>query len=143
MPDGLDEMMAKVKGRATRPPKVSVTPSLHPRIRAAESPASVPSEEVSALAQAPVSTSADERVSAKAHAPIPPGRPVRVARLPVTAEQDLWLRTVCAAALADGTRLSEATVLKLALDRLRAGGVGWPALREAVLAETRQRARRR
>ncbi len=80
---------------------------------------------------------------AAALAPLPPGRPVRVARLPVTAEQDLWLRTVCASALADGTRLSEATVLRLALDRLRAGGAGWSELRDAVAGETRARTRRR
>lgn len=132
-------MMAKVGSHPTRPPKVPVTPSLHPRTRSGQSPASPPSEEMSALAEAPLSTSAHERTSPMAQAPIPSGRPVRVARLPVTAEQDLWLRTVCASALADGTRLSEAAVLRLALDRLRAGGGGWPELREVVLAEARQR----
>jgi hypothetical protein len=143
MPDGLDSMMAKVGSRATRPPKVPVTPSLHPRTWSGQSPASPQSEEISALSEAPLSTSAHERISPKAQAPIPSGRPVRVARLPVTAEQDLWLRTVCASALADGTRLSEATVLRLALDRLRDAGATWPELRTALLTEPRTRVRRR
>lgn len=72
-------------------------------------------------------------------APLQSGRPVRVARFPLTAEQDLWLRTVCASALADGTRLSEATVLRLALDRLRQQGAEWADLREVILTETRAR----
>ncbi|MHB8324700.1 MAG: hypothetical protein ACYDHB_09820 [Candidatus Dormibacteria bacterium] len=68
---------------------------------------------------------------------------MRVARLPVTAEQDLWLRTVCASALADGTRLSEATVLRLALDQLRDAGATWPELRTVLLTEPRTQVRRR
>ena len=143
MPDGLDSMMAKVGSRATRPPKVPVTPSLHPRTFSGQSPASPPSEAMSALAEAlSRSTSAHERMSARTQAPLQSERPVRVARLPLTAEQDLWLRTIRASALADGTRLSEATVLRLALERLRAGGAGWPELEEVALNETRQRTRR-
>lgn len=81
-------------------------------------------------------------MSAEAHAPLPHGRPVRVARLPVTSDQDHWLRTVCAAALAEGTRLSEATILRLALDRLRGGSTGWPELRTTILTESKRRSRR-
>ena len=153
MPDVLDSMMAKVGGRAQRPPKVPVTPSLHPRTWGGQSegagaleqaPLSASADKrTSRKADRPLSTSAHERIGAKAQTPISPGRPVRVARLPVTAEQDLWLRMVCASALADGTRLSEATVLRLALDRLRAGGAGWPELRDAVVGETRARTQRR
>lgn len=152
MPDGLDSMMAKVGSRATRPPKVPVTPSLHPRTWAGQSEGvgasareplrASANERISSRADTPLRASAHERISPKAQAPMPSGRPVRVARLPLAAEQDLWLRTVCASALADGTRLSEAAVLRLALDRLRARGAGWPDLREALAAETRARTRR-
>jgi hypothetical protein len=46
-------------------------------------------------------------------------------------------------ALREGIRVSEGDVLRVAVDRLRTRGAGWAELGEAVLAETRQRSRRR
>jgi hypothetical protein len=53
------------------------------------------------------------------------------------------LHAVVADALREGVRVSEADVVRVAVDLLRTGKAGWPELRKAVLAETRERARRR
>jgi hypothetical protein len=67
----------------------------------------------------------------------------RRSKVTLSPEQDRWMRGILADALRDGVRLSEGDVLKLALDRLRAGVAGWSELREAVLVEAKARTRRR
>ncbi len=160
MPDVLDSMMAKVGGRAQRPPKVPVTPSLHPRTWEGQSPASGASDAVSAVDAVPTTS--------RAHDPVPPEADVprsrrghrdqgTVAQMPtktagayaprrgkvqLRADQESWLNGFVADAMREGVRVSEGDVLRLALDRLRAGGAGWPELREAVAGEIRARTRR-
>ena len=46
-------------------------------------------------------------------------------------------------ALAAGEHVAEAVVLRVALDRLRAHGAGWPELRADLAAEAKARTRRR
>jgi len=45
-------------------------------------------------------------------------------------------------ALAAGEHVAEADVLRVALDRLRAHGAGWPDLQADLAAETKARTRR-
>ena len=153
MPDGLDSMMAKVGSRATRPPKVPVTPSLHPRTWGGQTPAAPRSEEKSALAQEPMTPSAHgastprgqgdlgtpAHVPAKAAGTYAPRR----GKVQLRADQEAWLHGLVADAIREGMRVSEGDVLRLALDRLRVGGAGWPDLRDALAAETRARTQRR
>lgn len=75
-----------------------------------------------------------------------PDRPTFAARkvqVQLRVEQESWLHAVVADALREGVRVSEADVVRVAVDLLRTGKAGWPELRKAVLAETRERARRR
>ncbi len=153
MPDGLDSMMAKVGSRAQRPPKVPVTPSLHPRTLGGQSPAAPPSEEKSEAAQEPMTPSAQGASTPRghgdqgkaAHVPTKAGGAYapRRGKIQLRADQESWLNDLVADAMREGVRVSEGDVLRLALDRLRAGGAGWHELRDAVVAETRARTRRR
>ena len=58
------------------------------------------------------------------------------------AEQESWLHGLVADAIREGARVSEGTWFGSRSTALRAGGAGWSELREALLAETRARARR-
>lgn len=56
--------------------------------------------------------------------------------------RERWFYGPVADLIRDEVRLSETAVLRLALDRLRGERAAWPELRDAVLAETRERGRR-
>lgn len=74
------------------------------------------------------------------------GRPSFAARklqVQLRVEQEEWLHRIVADGLRDGVRVSEADVVRVAMDRLREGRAGWSELREAILTETKQRSRRR
>ena len=74
------------------------------------------------------------------------GRPSFAARklqVQLRVEQEEWLHRIVADGLRDGVRVSEADVVRVAVDRLREGRAGWSELRDAILAETKQRSRRR
>ena len=67
----------------------------------------------------------------------------RKVQVQLRSEQEEWLHRILADGLREGVRVSEADVVRVAMDRLREGTAGWSELREAILAETKQRARRR
>lgn len=140
MPDGLDQMLAKVGGRGARSSKVPITPSLHPK---ATPPAS-------ALVPVPPSprgdtTPAPQKVRPKPSLPASsaPAYAARRGKIQLRSDQERWLHGLIADALRESVRVSEGDVLRVAVDRLRARGAGWTELRESILAETRQRSQRR
>ncbi len=67
----------------------------------------------------------------------------RKVQVQLRSEQEEWLHRILADGLREGIRVSEADVVRVAMDRLREGKAGWSELREAILVETKQRARRR
>ena len=67
----------------------------------------------------------------------------RKVQVQLRSEQEEWLHRILADGLREGVRVSEADVVRVAMDRLREGKAGWSELREAILVETKQRARRR
>lgn len=146
--NGLDVLRSKV---GSKPPLVPAVPSMHPRSDAAKIPSSQAPEPASFPAPKLVSAETPDTVSRRAQrrppSPQPPAaRPTfaeRVSRVQLRADQEAWLRRLLGEAMAAGEHVAEADVLRVALDHLREGKTGWSALREAVLAETRQRARRR
>lgn len=72
-----------------------------------------------------------------------PSFAARKLQVQLRVEQEEWLHRIVADGLRDGVRVSEADVVRVAMDRLRERKAGWPELREAILAETKQRSRRR
>ena len=72
-----------------------------------------------------------------------PSFAARKLQVQLRVEQEEWLHRIVADGLRDGVRVSEADVVRVAMDRLREGKAGWSELREAILAETKQRSRRR
>ena len=153
MPDGLDQMLAKVGSRKVRSPNVPITPSLHPKDTSGSS-APVPSSP-----SAPGDTTPPPRpalpIGKATFSPIndmprtliptigPSTYAARRGKIQLRSDQEGWLHGLIADALREGVRVSEGDVLRVAVDRLRAGRAGWSELRDAVLAETRSRARRR
>lgn len=156
--DGLTALQRKV---AARPPLVPAVPSLHPRALPAPSPATGLSEDVGAVAQEPTGTRGhgvmtpsaqgavtsrghgDQKAAAKVSAGVAGGFAARRGKVQLRADQETWLHGLVADAIREGVRVSEGDVLRLALDRLRAGKAEWAELREAILAEIQQRSRRR
>ena len=67
----------------------------------------------------------------------------RKVQVQLRSEQEEWLHRILADGLREGVRVSEADIVRVAMDRLREGKAGWSELREAILAETKQRSRRR
>lgn len=72
-----------------------------------------------------------------------PSFAARKLQVQLRVEQEEWLHRIVADGLRDGVRVSEADVVRVAMDRLREGRAGWSELREAIFAETKQRSRRR
>ena len=72
-----------------------------------------------------------------------PSFAARKLQVQLRVEQEEWLHRILADGLRDGVRVSEADVVRVAMDRLREGRAGWSELRDAILAETKQRSRRR
>jgi hypothetical protein len=140
VPDGIDQMLAKVRGRGARSPKVPITPSLHPK---GETPAS-------AVVPVPPSPRGDTTPSPQRIRPTQsprvnsgPAYAARRGKVQLRSDQESWLHGLIADALREGIRVSEGDVLRVAVDRLRTGQASWPELKEAILAETRGRSRRR
>jgi hypothetical protein len=140
MPDGLDQMLAKVGGRGTHSPKVPITPSLYPKAssqaRAPGPPSPSPRGDTTPPAQA-------ARTRGRIPSSSAPPYAARRGKIQLRSDQESWLHGLIADALREGIRVSEGDVLRVAVDRLRTRGAGWAELGEAVLAETRQRSRRR
>ncbi len=143
--NGVDALMKRVG--SSRPPLVPAVPPMHPRQRAA------PSEGVSTVAQEPTAPSAQGAVTPRSHGVTGTAAkvPTRVTgtyaprrgKVQLREDQETWLNGLVADAIREGVRFSEGDVLRLALDRLREGKADWAALREAILAETKARTRRR
>jgi hypothetical protein len=143
-PAGIDKLTELI----SRPRRV--TPSLIGGRRAQELSPNAARPDVVSSAPKQVKTSSSREVGTaeppKEPAPEASSRPVFAARkvqVQLRAEQETWLHTIVATALSQGVRVSEADVVRVAVDRLRTGKASWPELKEAILAETRGRSRRR
>ena len=142
--DGLDALEEMIQ----RPRRV--TPSLAGGRRGHAEPPTSGGEGVEASTPPDVATSPLKDVQTARRAKVPmreggdrPSFAARKLQVQLRVEQEEWLHRIVADGLRDGVRVSEADVVRVAMDRLREGKAGWSALRGAILAETKQRARRR
>ena len=138
--DGLTALQRKV---AARPPLMPALPPMHPRSEATKAP-SLPAPELASVgASNTVARKAQRRPLSAQSAASRPTFAERVSRVQLRTDQDAWVRRLLSEAMAAGDHVAEADVLRVALDRLREGKAGWAELREAILAETERRSRRR
>ncbi|MDA8332011.1 MAG: hypothetical protein M0027_12605 [Candidatus Dormibacteraeota bacterium] len=85
----------------------------------------------------------DEDLSQSFDAAARPTVAERVSRVQLRTDQEVWVRRLLSEAMAAGVHVAEADVLRVAIDRLRAGGAGWPGLRVVLTVEATARTQRR